>query len=300
MNRDVPDDDACIRFYDGDYPSLEIGEVSPAAVVRLERMGILGDVAFYKDLAARTGGPALEVGCGTGRLTIPLARLGLEVWAVDVSAGMLGQLRAKLEREDPGVRARVHVVRQDAEALDLPARGFALAVMPFNLLMMIPDAAGERRTLAAVAAHLAPGGRLALDVMNPATLPMGADRCPAPSEPWIAPHSGCRYVRYAMNTALDAGQCQTIRGWYDELLPDGAVRTSDFAFRWRMIVRDELEAMLAGAGLAVECLAGDFEGAAWTPLSRRTVVTARLAADFGQGADGGGLQSAGKSLEHGS
>lgn len=274
MNKGVPDDDAAIRYYDSDYPSLEIGTPRPEHVVQLERMGILGDVGFYKALAARTGGPVLEVGCGTGRLTIPLARLGLEVWAVDVSEGMLAQFRAKLAREDAAVQARIRVVQQDATRLDLPERGFALALLPFNTLMLIPDADEERAALAAMAAHMAPGATLALDVMNPATLPMEADRTPAPSEPRVAPGSGNRYVRTAMNTALDVFQRQRICGWYDELLPDGTVQSRDFAFHWRMIVREELEAMLAEAGFVVETLAGDFDGADWMADSRRMVVTA--------------------------
>ncbi len=276
MNKDVPDGDAAIRYYDGDYPSLEIGDPQAGQVVQLERMGILGDVGFYKELAARAGGPVLEAGCGTGRLTIPLARMGLEVWAVDVSAGMLARLRARLDGEDAAVRARVHVVQQDAARLDLPERGFALALLPFNTLMLIPDPDEERATLAAMAAHMAPGAALALDVMNPLTLPLEADRTPAPSAPRTAPDSGNRYVRYAMHTALDALRRQLVCGWYDELLPDGTVRSTDFAFRWRMIFRPEMDSMLCGAGFAAETLAGDFDGTEWTPESRRMVVTARL------------------------
>ncbi|PWC54742.1 class I SAM-dependent methyltransferase [Azospirillum sp. TSO22-1] len=271
----MPDEDAAVRYYDGDYPSLETGDPRPEQVVQLERIGILGDVAWYKEVAARVGGPILEVGAGTGRLSIPLARMGLEVWAVDVSAGMLAQLRAKLEREEASVRARVHVVQQDAATLDLPVRDFPLALLPFNTLMLIPDPEDERATLAAIAAHAAPGAVLALDVMNPSTLPLEPERTPAPSEPRTAPDTGNRYVRMAMNTGLDAQRRQRVCGWYDELLPDGTVHSTDFAFRWRMIVRDELEAMLADAGFAMETLAGDFEDAAWTPESRRMVVTAR-------------------------
>jgi len=276
MNKDVPDDDAAIRYYDSDYPSLEIGEPQAGQVVQLERMGILGDVGFYKELAARTGGPVLEVGCGTGRLTIPLARLGLEVWAVDVSAGMLAQLRAKLAREEASVQARVRIAQQDAATLDLPERGFALALLPFNTLMLIPDPDEEQATLAALAAHMAPGAVLAFDVMNPPTLPLQADRTPAPCEPRVAPDTGNRYVRTAMNTALDVFQRQRVCGWYDELLPDGTVRSSDFAFHWRMIFHAELEPMLRKAGFALESLAGDFEGTDWTVQSRRMVVTARV------------------------
>lgn len=275
MNRDVPDSDATIRFYDGDYPSLEIGDPRPEQVVQLERIGILGDVGWYKDLAARTGGPVLEVGAGTGRLTIPLARMGLKVWAVDVAEGMLAQLRAKLAREEAAVQARVRVVRQDAARLDLPERGFALALLPFNTLMLIHDPEEERETLAAMAAHMAPGAVLALDVMNPLTLPLEAERAPAPSEPRTAPDSGHRYIRHATHSALDPFQRQRVAGWYDELLPDGSLRSTGFAFRWRMIFRPDLEAMLAEAGFTVDTLAGDFEETPWTADSRRMVVRGR-------------------------
>lgn len=277
MNKDVPDDDASIVYYDGDYPSLEIGEARAEHAATLARLGMLGDVPFYKERAAETGGPVLEIGCGTGRLTIPLARAGHEVWAVDVSAAMLDQLRAKLAREAPEVQARVHPVRQDATALDLPVRNFRLAAIPFNVLMLIPELAAERRALAAVAAHLAPGGTLALDVMNPLTLPMDAETKPSPSEPRRSPHNGNSYIRNTMASRLDEGQCQRIHGWYDELLPDGKIAVTEYAFTWRMIFRYELELMLEGAGFAIERLAGDFDDAAWTVDSRRMVVTARRA-----------------------
>jgi SAM-dependent methyltransferase len=274
MNRDVPDRDGSILYYDGDYPSLEIGEPRAEEVARLARIGILGDVAFYREQAARTGGPVLEIGCGTGRLTIPLARMGLEVAAVDASPGMLEQLRAKLDAEPAEVRARVEVVQADAAALSLARRDFALAVLPFNVLMLIADFEAERRALAGVAAHLAPGGRLALDVMNPLTLPMEADNQPVPSEPRRNPRTGNPYVKNSRNSRLDADQRQRIYGWYDELLPDGERTICDFSFHWRMIFRWELELMLAGAGFAPRRVAGDFEDADWGVDSPRIVVTA--------------------------
>lgn len=275
MNKDVPEADGSILYYDGDYPSLEIGEARAEDAATLARMGMLGDVAFYRDNAAQTGGPVLEVGCGTGRLTIPLARAGVEVWAVDVSAAMLDQLRAKLAQEPPEVQARVRVVQQDASALALPERGFRLAAIPFNVLMLIPDLAAERRTLASVAAHLAPGGRLALDVMNPLTLTLDGETKPSPSMPRRNPHTGNRYVKNALAGRLDERQCQRLHGWYDELLPDGKIAVTEFGFTWRMIFRYELELMLETAGFALETLSGDFEASPWTVDSTRTVVTAR-------------------------
>lgn len=275
MNKDVPDTDASILYYDGDYPSLEIGSPRAEDAATLARIGILGDVSFYREQAAGCGGPVLEIGCGTGRLTIPLARAGHEVWAVDVSAAMLGQLDAKLEAESAEVRRRVHVVRQDAAALDLPVRGFGFAAIPFNVLMLIADFEAERRTLAAAAAHLAPGGRLALDVMNPLTLPLDADRKAAPSEPRRNPRTGNQYVKNTLASRLDEQQCQRLYGWYDELQPNGTIEVSEYSFTWRMIFRFELELMLGQAGFAIERLAGDFEDQPWTVDSRRMVVTAR-------------------------
>ena len=275
MNSDVPETDASILYYDGDYPSLEIGEPRAEDAATLARIGILGDVAFYRDQADAIGGPVLEIGCGTGRLTIPLARAGHEVCAVDVSAAMLGQLQAKLANEPPEVQARVHVVQQDATALDLPERRYRLALIPFNVLMLISDLPAQRRALAAAAAHLAPGGLLALDVMNPLTLSLDADPRPSPSIPLRNPRTGNRYVKNSMASRLDDQQCQRLHGWYDELLPDGKIAMTEFSFVWRMIFRFELELMLETAGFAIETIAGDFENTPWTVDSRRMVVTAR-------------------------
>ncbi|MGQ9371996.1 class I SAM-dependent methyltransferase [Azospirillum sp. ST 5-10] len=279
MNKDVPATDATILYYDAEFPSLEEGAVRAEDVARLARLGVLGDVAFYKETARRAAagrrGPVLEVGCGTGRLAIPLARMGLETYAVDVNEAMLDRLRAKLAAEPAEVRARVHVVRQDGACLDLPRRDFAFAALPFNVLMLIPAFAEQRRTLAALAAHLAPGALLALDLMNPLTLPFEAQGSPGISEPRRNPATGNSYVRHSLHSRLDDEQRQRVYGVYEEMLADGTVRITEYGFSWRMIFRWEAELMLDAAGFAVERVAGDFEDADWSAGSRRIVVTAR-------------------------
>ncbi|WP_029009452.1 class I SAM-dependent methyltransferase [Azospirillum halopraeferens] len=290
MNRGVPPDDATIVYYDAEYPSLEDGDVRADDVARLARQSVLGDIAFYKEAAVRAAPPGsgrvvADVGCGTGRLALPLARLGLEVFAVDVSPAMLDRLRAKLAAEPEAVRARVRVVCQDAASLDLPRRDIAFAALPFNVLMLIAGLDDQRRTLAALARHMAPGGVLALDLMNPLILPLDAQPTPAVSQPCRDPRSGNSYVRHSMHGRLDADQRQRVYGVYEEMTADGGVRITDYAFHWRMVFRWEAELMLNEAGFTVDRVAGDFEDTDWDVDSRRIVVTARRRPDGGDAAD---------------
>jgi len=77
------------------------------------------DVSFYLDLAREQGGKALELGVGTARLAVQLARAGVEVWGIDNSPHMLGAAKAKLAKEKPDVRSRVHLEQGDVREFDL-------------------------------------------------------------------------------------------------------------------------------------------------------------------------------------
>lgn len=273
MNPDVPDSDGAIRYYDGDYPSLELDPPRAGAVQRLAAIGLLGDVAFYRTLAEQAGGPVLEIGCGTGRLTIPMARAGAVVRGVDSSAAMLDRLTRRLDREPAAVRGRVTLTHGNAIGLDPGA--FPLVLLPFNLLMLQHGTGTAERLLAAAVAALPPGGRLALDVMNPLTLSAAAERSGIPSSPLTDPWTGASYLKITLAGPVDADGEQLVHGWYEALEDGERAILTDFAFRWRMIPRPRLERLLSDAGLSIEETAGDFDGAPWQPDSRRTVVVAR-------------------------
>jgi SAM-dependent methyltransferase len=122
-------------------------------------------------LAEPLGGRVLELGAGSGRLAIPLAAAGLDVWAVDASATMLERLRAK-----PGGEA-VHAVVDDMADLAAPevaAPGpdgggprFAVVLCAFNTLFNLTDTAAQARCLRRVAELLAPDGRLLVEAFVP-------------------------------------------------------------------------------------------------------------------------------------
>ncbi len=112
------------------------------------------------------GGPVLEMGAGTGRLALPLAAAGADVWALDASPAMLATLVAK-----PGGE-RVRPLLGDMARPPLrPGAGFAVVLCAFNSLFNLPDAAEQRLCLAAAAGLLASGGLLVVETSLPGGAP---------------------------------------------------------------------------------------------------------------------------------
>ena len=120
------------------------------------------DIAFYVDVALEGSGRVLEVGCGSGRVAIPLVLAGLEVVGIDSSPGML-----RLAREKAAVhRVSLELVQADMRAI--PELGtFATAVIPFRALLHLRDDAERLAVLCRLRELLEPAGTLAFDVFHP-------------------------------------------------------------------------------------------------------------------------------------
>ena len=123
-----------------------------------------GDVAFYLALARSAPGPTLEVACGTGRVTLPLALAGVEITGIDLSPGMLATAAHKATSLPSG--ARIRFARQDMAELALETR-FGFAFVPFRSFQFLLTAERQRQALDAIHHHLVPGGRLALHLFDP-------------------------------------------------------------------------------------------------------------------------------------
>jgi SAM-dependent methyltransferase len=149
------------RFYSSDINTasydLGIGRCGPDAG---------DDTPFYLQLVVEKGNRVLELGCGTGRVTVPLAEAGLHVTGLDLSAGMLRQASAKLARCPAETRARVRLIEGDmtefrlSESFDavlIPARAFAFLLTP-NL---------QRACLSRAFECLRPGGVLSIHLFDP-------------------------------------------------------------------------------------------------------------------------------------
>jgi SAM-dependent methyltransferase len=112
--------------------------------------------------AGRMGHPVLEVACGTGRLTLPIAQSGVEIVGLDLSPSMLAHARTKAEAAGVAIK----LVAGDCRSFDL-GRKFGLIFMAFNSMQHLHDYASLSALFANVRKHLAEDGRFVFDVFNP-------------------------------------------------------------------------------------------------------------------------------------
>lgn len=124
------------------------------------------DLPFYLDLAVKSGGPVLEIACGTGRILLPTARKGIRISGIDASPDQLRVLRNKLALESKAVRNLVDVRQADMRDFDLN-RKFRLITIPFRPMQHMYTLEDQIRALSAAKRHLAPDGLLAFNVFFP-------------------------------------------------------------------------------------------------------------------------------------
>ena len=147
----------------------------------LLHVALAADKPFILDLALHLKGPILELGCGSGRLLLPLARAGLAVTGVDNSAAMLAKAQEHLETEPWQVQQRIDLVQADAKNLRLPHKdsSFALILLPYNTLFHF-QSDEIRQLLGNTVRYLSPEGKLFIDITNPFIIDkMSTDREPS-------------------------------------------------------------------------------------------------------------------------
>ncbi|MDW8361796.1 MAG: methyltransferase domain-containing protein [Myxococcales bacterium] len=231
------------------------------------------DVRWYVDLALRHRGPVLELGAGTGRVALALARRGIEVVAVDRMASMIRRGRERLAREPRRVRDRVTWVRADLRRLRL-GRRFPLVIAPFNVFMHLYSRRDVERALRVVREHLTARGLFAFDVLlpDPGELARHPDRVYR-GRPFRHPSDGRTY-RYAERFAYDhARQVQFVTIAFQDVARPG--RIVEHVLSHRQFFPRELEALLHYNGFRVLAHWGGFGREALDASSVSQVLVTR-------------------------
>jgi SAM-dependent methyltransferase len=212
-----------------------------AALYDLLNDGYRDDLAFYRGLADDHGGPVLELGAGSGRVTVALARSGHEVLAVEPAAAM----RARgIERLAAAGRSdRVRWFDADMRRLDLGIT-VPLAIAPFHALMHLESIADQDAALRAIRAHLTPGGVFATDVYVPS---FGADGV-VRSEPVWAGAGGAAADVLVWQHHDPVAQVVVTEHRLDAVDDSGRLVRRRATLRQRYYRRFELERALLAAG----------------------------------------------------
>jgi SAM-dependent methyltransferase len=232
------------------------------------------DIAFYRRMAEQSGEPVLEMGCGTGRVLLPVARAGIEAFGMDASEAMLGQFQARLAAEPADVRSRVSIVRGDIRSTDL-GRRFPLVFSAGNVPHSFLERCDQRAWLANARRHLAPGGSLCFDVFQPDFRRLIA----APE--WVVdaertdPRTGVRVRRFSRcQHEIEMQRFRVEMRWVTEDAAGRAISEESGTVMQRWFTRGELESLLELEGLHVADYWGGFAGEPFGPGSRAQVIRA--------------------------
>ena len=247
-----------------------------------------GDLDLYLALAARTGGPILELAAGTGRLAVPLAEAGHRVTAVDIDPQALERARNRSRGAGPAAADRIEFVEGDLLGLELPAAGtYRLAIIALNSLFLLASRLAQREAFATMARHLAPGGLAVADVWLP-----DADDLARFDGRLILEYERTDPSSSKLVTKVAAAQHDAAKGIvsltsiYEEAaqgeVPARYIRRDAL----RLVSADELRDFAESAGLEVETLAGGYDLEPLGPGSERAIVVARRRPGSEHGGEG--------------
>jgi SAM-dependent methyltransferase len=220
---------------------------------------ITKDIPFWLEEALASGGPVLELACGTGRVAIPTAQAGVQVVGLDSSAAMLKLARAKARKLRLGAE-RVRFVHGDMRSFTLAQR-FPLAIIPFRSFQLLLSVAEQHQALASIRAHLALGGRLIIDLFVPDLERLARD----PSTPLYDhevtdPATGHGMMIWHQNHYDIFNQVINARTIVEEHDGRGVFQQKVVKeYQLRYLYRFEVQHLLAACGYEVEEVYGSFD-----------------------------------------
>lgn len=245
----------------------------------------LEDIAFYVQEAQQAQGPCLELGCGTGRLLIPVAEAGVDVIGVDASKPMVARARRKVAALPDEVRARITLHEGDMRTFSFPQQ-FALIYIPFRAFLHLMQVSDQLVALRNIHRHLQPGGRLVLNFFDPSLEYIVAHSgaiggaLHTTGESFVDPRSGNLLIEWA--TINYTQHLQRIDQYfvYDEVDARGRVvgrlyrnLQLRYCFRW------EFEHLLARCGFDVLALYGSFNRQPFTQAGQELIWIAEKCAE---------------------
>ena len=225
--------------------------------------GLEGDVQFYVEEAQKAGGPVLELGCGTGRILIPVAESGITTVGLDRAPAMLAILRRKLAALSADVQRRIELVEGDMRDFSLGQR-FKLAIIPYRAFLHLLTPEDQRQALSCIREHLADDGRLVFNIFDPRleiiTAHFGSlGACLKRGAEFVHPDTGHRVIVWDTRQYDPERQMLEQYFIFEELGDEGSVLSKAYSpLIVRYVYRYEMQYLLELCGYRIEALYGDF------------------------------------------
>jgi SAM-dependent methyltransferase len=232
------------------------------------------DLPMWEMLAQNVAGAILEIGCGTGRLLLPLAQAGHTLTGLDLSEVALNAAQTKIKAA--GLVGQITLQQADMRHFDLPQKDFALALVPLNTFMHCHTIEDQLSTLQTIHHHLQPAGQLIIDLFHPdPTLLAEADGRLYFEDEAVAESTGHTVQWYWRHDIDLARQMRHLVYILDEIDQEGVVRRTQIPFSLRFFYRYEMELLLRASGFAVDTIYGSYQLEPLNSHSPRLIFVAK-------------------------
>lgn len=244
----------------------------------LTHADLTADLTLIHSLAKEAGGPLLELGCGSGRLLIPMARAGYQITGIDNSTAMLARAGQRLAGEPEAVQERVTFIEMDMVELTLPGQDgrYPLIILPYNTFLHL-DSPQKRVVLNNLRRYLREDGRLFIDLINPlfiANTPN--DHFLTLENSFSDPDSDEMVLQFASNQLEKKSQTLHIT-WIFDATPQsgGSINRTVSRMAYHYLFAHQIELLLAEKGYRLETMAGDYDQSPYHEESDRLIVIAK-------------------------
>lgn len=228
------------------------------------------DIAFWRRLAAPVEGPILELGCGTGRVALPVARHGSTVIGIDRSESMLARGRIRVRRAR--LAARVKLIRGDIRHLPFPDKSFELVMAPYGILQSLLDEKLLAATLKDVNRVLTRKGTFGLELV--ADLPAWDEYS---NRTTFRSQRGPNGRPIALIESVKQDRRKHITRFEQEFV-EGRGKSATrkkFTLAFRTLSVPQMVERLENSGLEVSALLGDYQGGPWDLRAEVWIILAR-------------------------
>lgn len=239
----------------------------------LEHSDFVDDIDFYVNHVMSVGDPVLELGCGTGRVLLPIAEAGYRVTGLDFSATMLAGAEAAKAVHPEG--KLITLVQGDMiDADNAPGGPFGVVIISLNGLLHLWTSSEQRSAIASARKALDPRGQLLIDILNPTPAFLGAfDQSVVHEGSWQA-GNGDLVEKFSSRRHHAADQLIETHLWYDVTNAEGAIRRITTNFTMRYITRAEIELMLELEGFSEWQVYGSYDLDPFADNSERILIAA--------------------------